>query len=215
MKKFAVLFICVSFLLFFYIKKDFFNLKKNEETSTQPILRAVTSSPSLKQNSTSSKPSISRLPAGERTIKDFLPLKIAPELRRRWEQKIVDEDDRYITSQLYFDGRKLEEYFYKWEKQESGDLFLVAGELPEASKIAASFPSKLKQSQKIDALLYGKGKLLSSREVWIIDSSGTIIPFLKIEVQRSEQLKKTTGHEYWMFDLSKDKVRQTIQADRY
>jgi hypothetical protein len=51
--------------------------------------------------------------------------------------------------------------------------------------------------------------------MWIVNSSGTLLPFLKIEIQRTEKPERTNGHEYWIYDLLKDTVTKIVQADRY
>jgi hypothetical protein len=147
-------------------------------------------------------------------IKAYLPFKFPPSLNNRWEQKIAYEDDRYITSQLYLDERPLNDYFFKWKKQGT-ELSLVAGELPEIKSLAASFPSKNTQSEKITDILQDKASLLSSKEIWILNSKGVLLPFLKIEIQLNEKPKRTNGHEYWIYDLLKDSVTKIIQVDRY
>ncbi len=213
-KKLLILVLLLIIAFFFFSKKDQgpFMTLENQPSPSFPVEK-VTPPQKIAQKDIP-KPSVSRIPANYREIKDFLPFKIPSQLRNRWEQKIVDEDDKYITSQLYLDGRRLEEYFFRWEKLDS-QLSLVAGELPEVTKLAASFPSKSVQSQKINELLSDQGKLLSSKEIWIIDSTGSLLPFIKIEVQRTEPQKRSNGHEYWIFDILKNKVSKTIQADRY
>jgi hypothetical protein len=213
-KKLLILVLLLIIAFFFFSKKDQgpFMTLENQPLPSLPVEKVTTPLKIVKKDIP--KPSVSRIPANYREMKDFLPFKIPSQLRNRWEQKIVDEDDKYITSQLYLDGRRLEEYFFRWEKLDS-QLSLVAGELPEVTKLAASFPSKAVQSQKINELLSDQGKLLSSKEIWIIDSTGSLLPFIKIEVQRSEPQKRSNGHEYWIFDILKNKVSKTIQADRY
>jgi hypothetical protein len=215
MKKLLLTFIIFLILVFFFfLKKDQSTFVTLEDQSPPALpLKKVTPPQKITQKYLP-KTSNSRMPANFRDIKDFLPFKIPSQLRNRWDQKIVDEDDRYVTSQLYLDGRRLEEYFFRWEKLDS-QLSLVAGELPEVTKLAASFPSKAVQSQKINELLSDRGKFLSSKEIWIIDSSGRLLPFIKIEVQRLEPQKRSNGHEYWIFDILQNKVTKTIQADRY
>ena len=216
MKKILLILVLLLIIAFFFFsKKDQgpFMTLENQPPPSLPVEK-VTPPQKIVQKDTPNKPSPSRMPANYREIKDFLPFKIPSQLRNRWDQKIVDEDDRYVTSQLYLDGRKLEEYFFRWEKLDS-QLSLVAGELPEVTKLAASFPSKAAQSQKINELHSDQAKLLSSKEIWIIDSTGSLLPFIKIEVQRSEPQKRSNGHEYWIFDILKNEVSKTIQADRY
>ena len=203
-----------AFILFFFNKKNNFYYNEKENQITNPIT-INTINPFQKKANEASKSSQSRIPANARAIKDYLPFKAPPQLQKRWEHKIVDEDDQYITSQLFLDGRSLAEYFYKWQKIEGSQPTLVAGELPEISKLESSFPSKNAQNLKLKDLMSNQATLLSSKEVWIIDSTGTLLPFLKIEIQRSEKPKKTNGHEYWMYDISKDLITKTIQADRY
>lgn len=210
-------------IIFFLILVSFF-LFREKALNTSPVATHLnypsTQIPSpnipkanLLEKKAFQKPNL-RSPASYLDIKTYLPSNIPSSLKNRWEQRIAYEDNRYVTSQLYLDGRPLGDYFFKWEKQAT-ELNLVAGELPEIKGVAASFPSKGIQSEKINDVLQDKANLLSSKEIWIVSSSGILLPFLKIEIQRIEKPQRTNGHEFWIYDILKDTVTKIVQADRY
>lgn len=203
---------CLIFFFFFKQQISIEEDKKPFENSPASLVNQPLEKLSSHQEKKQSI--ISRSPATYSEIKNYLPKKFPSQINKRWEQKIIHEDDRYITSQLYLDGRRLEEYFYKWEKQGT-ELSLIAGDLPVINELTSSFPSKAIQAEKISDLLAEQAKLLSSKEVWIVDSNGKLLPFLKIEVQRSEKPKRTNGHEFWIYDLVNNSISKIIQADRY
>lgn len=155
-----------------------------------------------------------RSPATYSDIENYLPSQYPSALKNRWSQKVAYEDDLYVTSQLYLDDRPLYDYFFKWKKIGTS-LSFVAGEFPEIKELAASFPSKDIQSEKINDVLDDKATLLSYKEIWILNSKGRLLPFLKIEIQRNEKPQRRNGHEYWIYDLLNESVTKTIQADRY
>jgi hypothetical protein len=220
MKKFIFFGGFLFFITYFFLK----NKNHTSEDSSQAeapslvlnnqITQKASTADSLTQKEEFTKKLVNRAPASYPEIKKYLPKNFPPQLKKRWEQKIVNEDERYITSQLYLDGRNLEEYFFKWEKM-GNEINLIAGDLPVINELTASFPSKAIQSERISDLLAEEAKLISSKEVWMVNSDAKLMPFLKIEVQRIEKPKRTNGHEYWIYDILNNSVSKIIQADRY
>ena len=216
MKKILVIFFFLILVSFFFFKKKAVNQSHvDTNLSSRSTQTPSVNNPkaNLFEKQALQKPAL-RSPASYLDIKTYLPLKFPSSLKNRWEQRIAYEDNRYVTSQLYLDGRPLDDYFFKWEKHAT-ELNLVAGELPEIIGVAASFPSKGIQSEKINDVLQDKANLLSSKEIWIVSSSGILLPFLKIEIQRIEKPQRTNGHEFWIYDILTDTVTKIVQADRY
>lgn len=149
-------------------------------------------------------------------IQKHLPKQVPSALRNRMAHVPNFEDDRYLDTQLHLDGRPLENYFYKWLKDDYGTATeLVAGTLPRITGVNGSFPAPSEINDIISAAVGSEGDIVSSEEQWALNSQRILNPQAKVHVQTKSRSQRSSGSEYWFINLNTGKIIKRIEADRF
>jgi hypothetical protein len=142
---------------------------------------------------------------------------LAPrELKERWSHQSNFEDDAYIDTQLHLDGKPLEGYFFKWSKNEQGEASeLISGAMPNIERVDGAFPNSSELQQIVNTTLDPDTEVLSTQEVWHLNSSRVLTPQAKVEVKTKSRSQRSSGHEYWFISLNTGKILKRVEADRF
>ncbi len=148
-------------------------------------------------------------------VKAHIPTQAPASLKQRWGHVKTFEDDKFIGSQLTFDKRPLENYFYRWRK-EGEEVELSAGTLPRIDSVKGAFPNSDQVTQVAENMINNEGEILSIQEVWNLNSQRVLSPLIKVEVQSpSQDSGRNSGHEYWFISVNSGKILKRVEADRY
>lgn len=144
-----------------------------------------------------------------------IPTHAPRELKERWSHKSNFEDADYIDTQLHLDGKPIDGYFFKWSKDDKGGIAeLVAGTMPEVDRVNGSFPSAGEFQQIVNSVVDSDTQVLSTQEVWNLNSHRVLTPQAKVEVQTKSRSQRSAGHEYWFINLNSGKIVKRVEADR-
>lgn len=145
-----------------------------------------------------------------------IPAKAPIEFKDRWTHKSNFEDEDYMDTQLHLDGRPLEGYYFKWSKNEQGEPSeLISGSMPSIEKVSGAFPSPSELQYIVNEALDPDTEILSTKEVWNLNSNRVLTPQAKVEVRTQSRGQRSSGHEYWFISLNSGKIIKRVEADRF
>ncbi|MEZ4814722.1 MAG: hypothetical protein R3A80_05885 [Bdellovibrionota bacterium] len=132
----------------------------------------------------------------------------------RWSHLPNFEDDTYVDTQLLLDGHPLEGYIFKWRKDAGSISELVAGSMPRIERVSGAFPPEAEVRQIAKDAVGSEGDIISTKQVWNLNSERVLTPQAKVEVQTQSRNKRSSGHEYWFVSLNSGKIVKRVEADR-
>ena len=170
-----------------------------------------------KPNADTPAPKTETLKKTPQRILSYIPTQAPSSLKKRWSHIMNFEDEEYLGSQLTLDGKAIENFYFRWGKDSSGNpTELIAGVLPQVSGVKGSFPSPQEiEGMAEDAATHNPADILFREEVWKLDSKGVLKPEIKMEVQTKSRSGRSAGHEIWMIDATTGEIVNRYDANRH
>jgi hypothetical protein len=189
-----------------------------DENPPEPsnIQEEPTRSPAAETPEANVEPNFNKTQKLTKQISEHFPTRAPAALNGRWSQVKSAEDNEYLSTQLNFDDKPVDHYFYRWKKGADGQPNeLVGGILPTIASVSGAFPS-IEQSHRLaEEVVSNEGSVISLKEVWFLNSERILVPELKVEVQVKNRSEKNAGHEWWYINANSGKIVKRTDADRF